>query len=381
MEPVIIIGSGLAGYTLAREWRKLDTTTPLVMITQDDGCFYSKPMLSNALAAGKQADELIMASAEKMASDLHARIFAHAEVKAIQREHRKIVTDKGETFTYRTLVLATGARPVLPPVQGSGVGQVLQVNNLEDYRRFRKVLEANCSVAIIGPGLIGCEFANDLVLAGYAVTVIGPDLHPLGRLVPAEVGQALQQALADQGVKWKLASTVERIEESGSGLALTLAGGESLQVDMVLSAIGLKADTRLAQEAGLETGHGIVVDRYLQTRDTHVYALGDCAEVNGKLRPFVLPLMAGARALARTLGDERTAVSYPPMPVVIKTPALPLVVCPPQADTKGQWAVEVETGGLRALYKQNDEIRGFALCGECVKEKASLIAARGMSDE
>ncbi len=376
MDPLIIIGTGLAGYTLARELRKHDTAMPLILVSKDDGSFYSKPMLSNALAANKLPETLIMAETSKMAADLDAQILSHTRIEHIHPADKSIVTDQGEALRYSNLVLATGARPIPPPLQGSGRDQVLQVNNLEDYRRFRRHLEGIRTVAIIGPGLIGCEFANDLVLGGYTVTVIGPDDHPLGRLVPAEVGQAMQQALADQGVNWALATTVERIEVSGTGLVLTLASGESLQADVVLSAIGLRAETRLAQEAGLDARRGIVVDRFLQTRDPDIYALGDCAEVDGQWRPFVLPLMASARALARTLAGARSAVEYPPMPVVVKTPALPLVVCPPRAGEPGQWTVETEAAGLRALYKQDDEIRGFALCGECVKEKAALIEVR-----
>ena len=129
----------------------------------------------------------------------------------------------------------------------------------------------------------------------------------------------------------------------------------------------------MAKEAGLRTNRGILTDRTLRTSAEDIYALGDCAEVEGHVLPYVLPLMASARALAKTLAGEETAVSYGVMPVTIKTPACPVVVCPPPADSEGEWEVTQQENDVTALFRGADgTLLGYALTGEAVKEKLKL---------
>ena len=372
MHPIVIIGTGLAGYTLARELRKLDSVTPLVMITADDGGFYSKPMLSNALLRGKAPAELMSADAAKMAADLNAVIKTRATVEAIDTAAHT-VTANGEVITYARLVLAVGARPIRLPLEGDGAADVLTVNSLDDYAQFHAKLQGTKRVAVIGPGLIGCEFANDLAGAGHAVSVIGPDPHPLGRLLPSEAGNAVRNAQSAIGIEWHLGTVVSRVERNGGAYRLLLADGSEVSADVVLSAIGLQADTRLAQQAGLASNRGIVVDAQLRASAPDVYALGDCAEVNGMVLPYVLPLMEQARTLAAVLAGREAAVNYPPMPVAVKTPACPVVVSPPAPGCNGDWQVAVQEGGVRAEFRDAGQLRGFALTGAATAAKQALV--------
>lgn len=374
MAAVVIIGTGLAGYNLAREFRKLDTASPLVLCTADDGRFYSKPMLSNALAKGATPDGLAMAGAERMAGQLDAEIRVASPVDAIEPDRRRLLVG-AETVPYEKLVLAVGAEQIPLPVAGDGVDGVLTVNSLADYTRFRGALEGARRVAVVGPGLIGCEFANDLRHAGRDVVVIGPDAHPLGRLLPSRAGAALKEGLARAGVEWRLGVTVEAVMRRGGGFALSLSDGSEVGADIVLSAIGLRPATRLAVGAGLRVGRGITVDRLLQTTHPDIYALGDCAEVRGLVLPFVMPIMHCARALARTLAGEPTEVRYPPMPVLVKTPAHPVVVASPPSEVPGEWREEQAGDGVRASFRdEGGRLLGFALTGEAVKEKQELTA-------
>lgn len=370
--PLVIIGSGLAGYNLAREWRKLDSDSELLIITADEGDFYSKPMLSNALAKHKPSAELPMADASKMASDLKATILTHTRVSAIDPTRQCVQTEQGETYSYSRLVLATGATPLHAPLQGNAVDQVRVVNDLADYAAFREAIIDQQHIAIIGPGLIGCEFANDLLTAGYQVTVIGPDVQPLGRLLPEAAGEFVYRALRDAGVNWKLQTVVNEVKHANEGYRLSLSDGSEVQADAVLMAIGLTPDLQLAKLANVKTNRGIVVDRFLQTSVANIYALGDCAEVAGLWLPYVLPLMNGARALAKTLVGEETAVSYPAMPVVVKTPACPVVVAPPPSGALGEWHISADDTGVRALFKQGEVLLGMALVGEYVNDKLAL---------
>jgi rubredoxin-NAD+ reductase len=371
---ILVIGSGMAGYTLLREIRKLDSDVALTLICADSGDFYSKPMLSNALAANKTAEQLVTQPAAAITDSLNVRLFANTRVERIDSAARQVFS-VDQSWSYDSLVLATGANPIRLPMVGTGADDILSVNHLDDYRRFRQQLGNAGHIAIIGPGLIGCEFANDLVASGTRVSVIGPDAWPISTLLPEAGGRFLQQNLEAAGVTFFLGNSVESVNRATNGFNVALKNGETLQCDLVLSAIGLRADSSLAESAGLDTGRGYRVDACLQTNCDGIYALGDCAEVNGFNLPFIMPIMFAARALAKTLTGQITAVSYPAMPVAIKTPACPLVVAPPAPDEANAWTIETSPSGVKALCYRDDSLVGFALAGDAVSEKQALARA------
>ncbi|KML47653.1 hypothetical protein VL15_31705 [Burkholderia cepacia] len=376
-DPVVIVGTGLAGYTVAREWRKLDGETPLVMISRDDGSFYSKPALSNALAQRKTPEQLAMSDAATMADQLHASIWTQCAVRRIRVDTHEIVLDDARVLRYRALVLATGADARRVPCEGDGVADVLSVNDLADYARLRGALRDCRSVAILGAGLIGCEFANDLVAAGLTVTVIDPADAPLSRLLPPEAGQVFAHGLRDAGVQLRLGAGVRSIARLVRGYRLALTDGASLDADLVISAIGLVPRTALAREAALDVADGIVTDAWCRTSAPDIFALGDCAAIDGRVRPYVLPIMHAARALAQCLRGTPARVDFPVMPVVVKTPAIPAVVV--TADDGGRWTTEIGVGDVpratRALCSdpESGRITGFALLDAATAEKAALL--------
>ncbi|MGD8641858.1 MAG: FAD-dependent oxidoreductase [Gammaproteobacteria bacterium] len=372
MNPIVIIGTGLAGYNLAKEIRKIDKHVPLQLITADEGESYSKPMLSNALSKGKTPSALVLSTAEQMAGQLAASVMTGTRVQSIDTADKIIFTDVGD-IEYHKLVLAVGARQIDPVLNGNAPGDVLTVNNLDDYRRFRQRLESVQHIGIIGPGLIGCEFANDLVTHDKQVTVIGPSRFPLDRLLPEAIGKLLMQKLEDAGVQWRLSVLATGVDRRNTGYRIMMNDGSHLDVDLVLSAVGLRPDTALAEHAGITVNRGIVVGRTLETSASDVYALGDCIEIEGLVLPYVLPLMNAARTLAKTLTGTVTEIRYPPMPVVVKTPAHPLVVSPPAGDCEGEWNIEIDDAGARALYQCPDgSVAGFVLTGDKVSEKQKL---------
>lgn len=374
MAPIVILGSGLAGYTVAREFRKLDAATPLVVVTRDDGAVYSKPMLSNALAGNRSAAALASTDAAGAAAQLNATVLAHREVVSIDTAARAVTLADGEQLEYSQLVLALGADPIRVPLAGDAAGAVMQVNDLGDYARFRDAIRNAAHVTILGAGLIGCEFANDLLAGGRRVDVIDPAPWPLGRLVPERVGRAMAAKLGAAGIRLRLGTTASAVERADTRLRVKLADGSTIDTDAVLSAIGLRPRTQLAQTAGLAVNRGIVVDRQLRASAPGVFALGDCAEVEGQVLPFVMPLMNAARALAKTLAGEPTDVRYPAMPVVVKTPAAPLTVSPLAAGAEGSWRFdEGADGSLEATFVDaSGNLLGFALLGGAPATRQAL---------
>jgi rubredoxin-NAD+ reductase len=370
--PIVIVGTGLSGYSLAKEIRKQDKDIPIVMVTADDGYSYSKPMLSTGFTKGKEADELAQASAEAMVEQLNLQLRTYTTVTGIDPDAHELVLGD-ERLGYSKLVLAWGADVIRLSIAGDGHERVFSINDLMDYRAFRKALKGKKRVAIMGAGLIGCEFANDLRNGDVDVDVIAPSDALMPGLLPPAAAAAVRDGLEGLGVRFHLETVVEHIANNGNGVRLTLANGEELDSDLVISAVGLRPRTELAAAAGLETQRGIVVNRALETSMPDVYALGDCAEVDGHVLLYVLPLMACARALAKTLVSERTEVKYGTMPVMVKTPCCPTAVCPPPANASGNWEVDADGQDVRALFKsESGEVLGFAVTGGYAMEKQAL---------
>ena len=362
LEPIVIIGSGYAGYGLAQALRRANPEVEIRVLTQESGHLYSKPALSIGLAQGKSAAALAGESALAIEKRLKIRVYPHCTVERIDAAARRLHTDIGE-MEYGQLVLASGAAPIRLPIEGDSAA-LLSVNNLHDYRSFRERLVGVRRVAILGDGLIGCEFANDLAASGFEVSVIGLGKWPMERLLPAEAGRQLQSALGELGVSWYLQNTLQRVERAEQGYRLRLAGGESLEADLVLSAVGLRPNLGLAESAGVAVGRGIQVDAQLQTSLPGIYALGDCIEIDGQLLPYLAPINQGIAALSKTLLGAPTAASYPLMPVTVKTPAAPLCLLPPAVGVAGQWCCTATDDGLSAgYYDAEGTLRGFVLLG------------------
>ncbi|MBC7414625.1 MAG: FAD-dependent oxidoreductase [Herminiimonas sp.] len=390
MNPILIIGAGMAGFTVARELRKLDKERPLVILTSDAGGFYSKPMLSNAFAQKKEAAQLLTQSAEQMAAQLGATILAATRVTGVDTV-AKIVTTETDRIAYDQLVLAVGAQPIRLSIDGNGADQVLSVNNIADYAQFRELVAApkhgaSARVTILGAGLIGCEFADDLAGAGHAVTLIDPAALPLAALAAPALSRGLYAALTARGVALKLATTASRIDRSGDALHVTLADGSAFDTDIILSAVGLRPDLSIATAAGLATARGILVDASGQTSAADVYAVGDCAEYtidaagSTRILPYIAPLMTAARAIARTLTGTRTAIDIKDSPVIVKTPSYPIALVPPpqQALATGAWNDEqIDGRTICRFYDAGGLLAGFCVAPQDAAIRGSLLAALG----
>jgi rubredoxin-NAD+ reductase len=370
--PVVIVGTGLAGYNLAREFRKLDSETPLLLITADDGRSYSKPMLSTGFGKNKDADGLSMAEPGTMAEQLKAEVRTHTRISGIDAGHKRLWIGE-EAVSYRDLILAWGAETVRVPIEGDGSDLVFPINDLEDYARFRAAAAGKRRVLLLGAGLIGCEFANDLILGGFEVQLVAPCEQVMPMLLHPAAAAAVQAGLESLGAKFHLGPVLTRLQKVADGLEAHLSDGQVIPCDVVVSAIGLRPRIDLAAAAGVQVNRGVVVDRHLKTSHANIYALGDCAEVDGLNLLYVMPLMSCARALAQTLAGNPTAVSYGPMPITVKTPVCPLVVSSPPRGSEGVWTVEGQGADIKALCHSADgQLLGYALTGAAVMEKLAL---------
>ncbi|RLK50954.1 rubredoxin-NAD+ reductase [Alkalispirillum mobile] len=376
-DQVVIIGGGMAAWAVAEALRAQDEARPITLVTRCNGDVYYKPQLSAAAARGRTPDDLVQAAGEDKARELGVNLVARTRALAIDTDRRRVITPRGGV-PYGDLVLATGARQPRPSLQGNAATEVLQVNDLAAYRRLRERVDAHdpARVLIMGAGLIGCEFAEDLSGAGHRITLVDIADRPLSRLLPAQVSGDLQAALSEKGVDLRLGRTVATVTRTGEGpYTVTLDDDTRLEVDVVVSALGLIPSTRLAEKAGLAVGHGIRVDERLRTSDPRIRALGDCSEHEGHLLPYVQPLKAQARVIGAALaGDEDAVYRAEPGTVRVKTPSLPLAVWSPW--TAGEWSEKTsEEAGRVMLHYSGAALTGFALSGRQVRQGPKLEKA------
>lgn len=378
---VVVIGTGLAGYLFAKEFRKCDVHSVLTLITEDDGAFYSKPLLSTALTHQKTSAQLVIQSADTMRTQLNAMILTQSTVFRINSNQKIIfyrdADEQEKTLSYDQLILAMGAKKSAVPLQGDAAQDVLSVNNLTDYRQFREKLSGKKQVAIFGTGLVGCEFANDLANAGYSVTMISPDLYPLCALVPEAIGRALQVAFAQLNIEFHLSVAPTAVNKKNHRYDITLSDHQIATADLMFSAAGIKPDLSLAHSVGLKTNNGILVDDSYRTSDPYIFALGDCVEFHGELRLFIAAILHAAPLLAKKIAGHPVENKETVMSIIVKTPAYPIVIVKPKSRVRGEWRTAVDAldqKNVRALfYDTQHQLRGFALSGGCVSEKMQWV--------
>lgn len=356
--------------TTARELRRCDSNRRITMVSADDAEGYYKPNLSIAFGRRKDAESLVSTSAREFAEQFDVAVCPRTTVHSIQPTSATIETSEGQ-IEYESLVLAVGARPRSLRIDGVASERIFGVNSLDEYRRLRRELSASCRVLIVGAGFVGCELANDLCLGGFSVDVVDPASRPLAYLWPPALSRQFEHRMASAGVRWHLDTQVVEIREDRPDIVATLTDGANLRADVAVSAVGLVPQTALASAAGLSVGHGICVSAELATSARQVYAIGDCAEVDGEVRPFVLPIIYSARALARTLAGNPTRVLFPPIPVTLKTPACPATFFPRNRRSQGDWTL---LSNDAAVFEGPDGVsHGVALVGHAAKLREEWV--------
>jgi nitric oxide reductase FlRd-NAD(+) reductase len=374
-EDIIIIGSGFAARQLVKNLRKLDETLPIRMIADDSCDEYNKPELSHVISLRQSADDLTRMTAAQFAEQYRVVIHSHSRVNRIDAAARRVFC-QDQAYSYRRLVLATGAEAVLPNIEGRQL--LLTLNSQQEYRRIESQLRQAKRVLLLGAGLIGTELAMDLARAGKQVTLVDKAASILAALMPAEVSARLQHRLIQLGVELVLNSDLLGLYQTTSGIVATLPRGRTLEVDTAIAAIGLKPDTAMASAAGLATARGIKVDDRLCSSDPSIFALGDCAEINGRILPFLQPIQLSAAVLAKNLLGENARLTLTPMLIKVKTPELPLHLAGQTQRDDLQWQINFDSRGMMAKgWDDQQRLQAF-IAGEArMREAFSLLRQLG----
>jgi rubredoxin-NAD+ reductase len=323
---VIIVGAGRAGWQMAEALRALDAALPITLVSSCEGDVYDKPMLSVAMARGLAPESLAREGGAAAATRLRVRLLAHTQAVRICADTRTLRTTRG-TLKYDQLVLAHGARAVLPPALPAEL--CWRINHLSAYQRLRAALgDTPRDVAIVGAGLIGSELANDLALGGHRITLLDVQTAPLARWPAEAAGAPLLEAWKDLSIHFVGGVQVAALEHIAGRYRLTTTCGQRFAADQVIAAAGLQTPPRLAQSAGLAWNNGIAVDAAtLRTSDPRIHAMGDCIAIDGQPSRFIEPIARQARAIAAEICGTPPAPYEPRSAVVrVKTTSRPLTL-------------------------------------------------------
>lgn len=371
MKDIVIIGAGFAARQLIRQLRKLDAHCPIKLITADSGDDYNKPDLSHVMSMQQRADDLTRMSAAAFAEENRITLLANAYVTSVNRSARQVLCG-AQHHDYHKLVFATGASASIPPIPGHEL--MLTLNSQQEYRDNENQLQQANRVLLLGAGLIGTELAMDFSRAGKQVTLVDCASSILPTLMPPEVSARLQYTLTQQGISLMLNTSLQQLERTTTGVQATFSDNRRINIDEVISAVGLRANTQLASTAGINVQKGIQTDAQLCTSDPHIYALGDCAEINGRLLPFLQPIQLSALTLAKNLLGASDSLTLPPMLVKIKTPLFPLQLAGDTLLEGLRWQQEWDEQGMvaRAL-DDRQKLRAFVVGGDRMKEAFPLL--------
>ena len=372
---ILIIGSGYAGWQVAESVRKALPKAEITLITADDGIVYPKPSLSMALRQDRSAADLKEHSAAQKSAELNIGVQTLTRVMSISEKYKKVLTTKGN-FYYDKLILATGAKALKPQIAGNAAHEMVTLNDLPSYRRFRNAIETLEHITIIGGGLIGTEMAEDLVAAGKSVTLMVRESQLMSGLLPPVIAQNLAKKLTDKGIEIRFEQTVNQMDGQAGNYELQLSTSETLQTELVLSAIGIAPNTGLAKKLNLEINRGIKINEFCQTSDPDVYAIGDCAESAAGVQAFLEPIRRQATTIAAHLSGDMSQPFHAMSPLIkTKTSTLSIMLSLPLGENpQDNWQPETQIGeDYKLTYKdQNDHLCGFALSGALVNQAQHL---------
>jgi 3-phenylpropionate/trans-cinnamate dioxygenase ferredoxin reductase subunit len=279
----VIVGASLAGAKAAESLRHEGFEGRVVLVGTEDARPYERPPLSKDYVRGEAGRERIYVHDESFYADNHIELRLGRTALDLNASLKEVALDDGERLRYDRLLLATGAEPRRLAILGADLDGVHYLRSVADSDVLRERLDRGGTVVVIGAGWIGAEVAASARQRGLEVTLVAPGAVPLERVLGGEVGELYRDVHADQGVRMLMGTRVEAFEGDGAVERVRTSDGHRLECDFVVVGIGVQPRTRLAAEAGLAVGDGILVDEQLRTSAPGVFAAGDIA---GAQHPF-----------------------------------------------------------------------------------------------
>jgi assimilatory nitrate reductase electron transfer subunit len=323
MTRVVVIGAGMAGSRLVAELHGRAPDLDVTVLGAEPHRAYNRILLSNVIAGKARESDLTLVEPAGRGARLRLGVAA----VAIDRTARTVTTSDGDQLDYDRLVLATGSRALLPPIKGlsrddgSLPDRVASFRTLDDCRRILTLARDARHALVLGGGLLGLEAARGLAARGLDVTVLHAVGHLMERQLDPAAGAVLANTLATLGVRVELDAATVAVEPGPDGVDAVLHDGRRLTADLFVVACGVRAETGLAERAGLAVERGILVGDRLCTTDPRIFAIGDCAQHAGAVGGLVAPAWAQARVVADVISGRRPLARYRASPPVTRLKA------------------------------------------------------------
>ncbi len=387
---LVVVGNGMAGMRAVEELMARDPDRyAITVIGAEPQPNYNRIQLSAVLAGDKALDDIVINGWDWY--DAHGvRLIAGNRAVAIDREARQVALGDGTRVAYDKLLLATGSKPVAPPIAGLGLPNVRAFRDIADVEAMIAASQNTRRAVVIGGGLLGLEAAWGLKRRGMVVSLIHLMPTLMERQLDGAAAALLHRDLDARGIAFYTNSQTEEIAGAGRAEAVVLADGRRIPADLVVLAVGIRPNIDLARDASLDVNRGILVGDDMATSDPDIYAVGECIEHNGQTFGLLAPIWDQAKVCgARLAGDA--GVVYVPPPVFTSLKITGIDVFSAGALAAADDADEELTlhDAGRGLYKKvilrNGKVVGSVLYGdvadgpwyvELMREQADVSAFR-----
>ncbi|CDR27721.1 nitrite reductase large subunit NirB [Staphylococcus schweitzeri] len=305
-QKLVMIGNGMAGIrTIEEILERANDLYDITVIGKEPYPNYNRIMLSNILQNKMTVEETIMNPYEWY-EEHDIKLITNDPVVEVDRENQSVTTANGIEVVYDKLIFATGSKAFVIPVPGSTLPSVIGWRTIDDTEKMMDIAKTKKKAIVIGGGLLGLECARGLLDQGMEVTVLHLAEWLMEMQLDRKAGNMLKADLEKQGMKFEMQANTTEILGEDDVEGVKLADGREIPADLVVMAVGIRPYTEVAKTAGLDVNRGIVVNDVMQTSDNHIFAVGECAEHNGKVYGLVAPLYEQGKVLADHLTNKET---------------------------------------------------------------------------
>jgi len=363
---LVVIGNGMApGRAIERLLELSPDQYQITIFNAEPRVNYDRIMLSPVLAGEKSYGDIIIHNEEWYAQN---DIILHKgdPVVSIDRSKRIVLSKKGVSANYDTLLIATGSSPILIPLPGHDLEGVLTYRDLADVEKMVRASQTQKHAVVIGGGLLGLEAAAGLQMRGMTVTVLHLMPTLMERQLDPVAGDLLKNALEARGIRVLTKANTMRISGTEKVEAVHLDDGTVIKADIVCMAVGIKPNASLANAAGLETNRGIIVQDDMRTSDPDIYAVGECVEHNGQCYGLVAPLYEMAAVVAAGLSGQPASYKSTTSPTKLKVTGIDLFSAGEFEKKTGREEIIFKNSGgdfYKRLVIEDNKIVGVVLFG------------------
>jgi nitrite reductase (NADH) large subunit len=297
----LIIGNGIAALAAAKEIRKNDEEGSIIMVTNESSHTYYRIKLTEYISKDFEDDDLLV-SKKEWYDEKNVKVMLSKIVEKINVENQTVRLDDSEEIKYEKLLIATGSRPFIPPINGKFKEGIFALRSLKDLHYIKDYLK-NCeNVSVIGGGLLGLEAAWSLKQLGKDVSIIEFAPYLLPRQLDKDIANKLEQKLSNLGFKIYLDSQAEEIMGEGKAKGIKLNGERTIKTDAILVSSGIRPNLDLVRDTEVKYDKGIIVNNKMETNIDNIYAAGDVVEVDG----MVLGLWTSGNEQGKIAGGNMT---------------------------------------------------------------------------